>query len=1067
MKKNKLHSAISCFLAIALLFAMLPPMAVPAQAGGSLPSGVDRAKVVWDLENAPDNMTDWAIDRFKEEWGGDYGVSAGQWTPKGVNGKGVNGSRALQWDVHGNAWGSTSYIVLSKDSTAVTDWTGAENLYFYIDASEQPADFKADLLLYTKSNGMIEMVNGAPYAYWNGSKWVDANIDDYHHLSISAGYVGWIRLPLASVYNNPSLNEVQRLGFLLEHHKVGASVYFDHFAVDKAVAGDPMEIGTAVTVWDMENLPDSFNDWCIDKYVEIGWRQDGEVGVSGGFWTPSGQNGKGYKGSRALAWTQNSYLWGNTSYIVLANDKTAVTDWRGAENLYFYIDASQITENFALDILLYTEGSGEREMIPGAAWYYWSGTKWVASTIDEWHHTIINAGYTGWIRLPLAQVYGSVDMRNIRRIGFLAEHHMEDAAVYLDHFAVDKVTSAPSFSRTELNQSLTDINLIPDAPVQDSADYFCTWNTQGNTCGPAGVTVRDILTHETLFGEDGWAYLYTEEVRKDLIFVLDDGWDLPYSENGVDNGDFYGSFILDETKFPGYGQDYAERMKTLVDKLKAAGWKGVGVWVCCQEDAAHKPTNGTWDKDYWNERILWCKEAGITYWKIDWGNYYPNVEWRRFISDTAQRIHPQLIIEHITGDVGTNDPLGAGTVQKNLDKMVTVAGFSDVFRTYDVTTQLSLVTTMERVARLLEAGHTLQGEHMGLVNCEDELYLAAALGLSAGVMRSKFTGMSALEEVTRGILWHRLAPSFELAGYDVQVSDTVLSDAWYFNNDTWDATINGKTVTQYAPAAVSRGIALPVVTSAGEVPFLAASRNPVTGAISIGSFRRTSVGSANHLVYADVSLNVGKLTGPIGIFGVYESLTLTFDENMEGRRILAQDLMSKKAFDITRFVSVSGGTVKIQGDLLKYIGLYSGNVNDTSEPGLVLQIGDSADYAEIPAMNERTEGGEYTVKLPTGTGFTVTGNGTTVRHSKDFTFSVKVSVEGKAPVVKANGVELIGRNGVYTIENVVCDQQITVTLEDVQPPAKTADPFVFYAVIPLCVLSALVMYIMIWRKKKA
>jgi hypothetical protein len=80
---------------------------------------------------------------------------------------------------------------------------------------------------------------------------------------------------------------------------------------------------------------------------------------------------------------------------------------------------------------------------------------------------------------------------------------------------------------------------------------------------------------------------------------------------------------------------------------------------------------------------------------------------------------------------------------------------------------------------------------------------------------------------------------------------------------------------------------------------------------------------------------------------------------------------------------------------------------------------------------------------------------------------VKVSVEGKAPVVKANGVELIGRNGVYTIENVVCDQQITVTLEDVQPPAKTADPFVFYAVIPLCVLSALVMYVMIWRKKKA
>ena len=76
----------------------------------------------------------------------------------------------------------------------------------------------------------------------------------------------------------------------------------------KAESGNPDEppvVQSGVTVWDMESLPDNFPDWLIDRYVEMGWRNPGEIASGAGFVTLSGATGKGFGGSRALGWTQN------------------------------------------------------------------------------------------------------------------------------------------------------------------------------------------------------------------------------------------------------------------------------------------------------------------------------------------------------------------------------------------------------------------------------------------------------------------------------------------------------------------------------------------------------------------------------------------------------------------------------------------------------------------------------------------------------------------------------------------------------------------------------------------
>ena len=64
-----------------------------------------------------------------------------------------------------------------------------------------------------------------------------------------------------------------------------------------------------------------------------------------------------------------------------------------------------------------------------------------------------------------------------------------------------------------------------------------------------------------------------------LIFVFDDGWDVPYGLKNNDNNDF-GSLILNEERFPSFSGEPKERMKKLVDKVKSFGWKGVGLWIC-------------------------------------------------------------------------------------------------------------------------------------------------------------------------------------------------------------------------------------------------------------------------------------------------------------------------------------------------------------------------------------------------------------------------------------------------------------------------------------------------------
>lgn len=79
-------------------------------------------------------------------------------------------------------------------------------------------------------------------------------------------------------------------------------------------------------------------------------------------------------------------------------------------------------------------------------------------------------------------------------------------------------------------------------------DYYCTWQAQNIFCQEKGVSNRDYLDEEALFKKNGLAEAFLE-CRKNLYFILDDGWDVYYSQNEKEPYPF-ASHEIKKDRFP-------------------------------------------------------------------------------------------------------------------------------------------------------------------------------------------------------------------------------------------------------------------------------------------------------------------------------------------------------------------------------------------------------------------------------------------------------------------------------------------------------------------------------------
>lgn len=489
----------------------------------------------------------------------------------------------------------------------------------------------------------------------------------------------------------------------------------------------------------------------------------------------------------------------------------------------------------------------------------------------------------------------------------------------------------------------TNRNLIPDR-VNPSPDYYCTWQTQlYATSDGKPAKQRESICEHALFGTEkpfGWSRFH-EAARSDLLLVMDDSWDVPPDGNSA----YFGSLLLDREKFPQETAgkvSNADALKRLTDRIRALGWKGLGGWVCAQE--APLFSKETTPKVYWRARLEDAARSGFAYWKVDWGKQAGNADFRKMLTDLGHEIAPGLTVEHAI--------------------IPEILSYADAYRTYDVPAILSIPMTMRKLAELLPGRHHAEG-YAGLVNCEDEAYLAAAGGFTMGIMRHPFAEAlpdgrqdmsfpalhrnlkTKMQEVTRAVRWHRIAPAFGVGEGSLTIASTMLCDTWQFVNtseeiEEWWLTnpllgkLQNGMATISAPAAISRGCPLPtaVPDKDGNVPYLVAARNP-NGACSVAALGRT-LGRTYGIPRCDVTLHT-KDARTVAAFGDYNRLILETGF-ADVHSILMQDLAGDTAFDITGDVQFRDGRLIVPGELIRRIGTGAQPADDTSEAGVVLQI---------------------------------------------------------------------------------------------------------------------------------
>ena len=487
----------------------------------------------------------------------------------------------------------------------------------------------------------------------------------------------------------------------------------------------------------------------------------------------------------------------------------------------------------------------------------------------------------------------------------------------------------------------------------EQRSYYCTWLAQNFIASEAGEKraavrpeftgdqgancARDKINEHAVFGNGGMAQI---NARADLYLVLDDGWDVSYHIDPSVSKQCFGSLEVNEQRFPFAKGDPAERLKILNERAKGLGWKGIGIWVAAQKCGKdyHLPFSET-DKAYWKERILWCKQAGVTYWKVDWGTLEHDNAFRQFLTETAAKLYPELTVEHAVCCPpvnGVTERLQRGEVGRFQDDekisglSQQAVSFSEVFRTYDVTPQFPVASTLDRAAYLLPYAK-------GYLNVEDELYLAAALGCQMGIMRSGYgKGLDCwddsdrLQEADAALAWQKIAPPF--AGGTVEVSEEILADEWTFQeNEFWYQPINGRTIRQGAPAAVSRNAPLPKVSAGqtGAKPFVVCALNP-NGVYSVAVLPRTLNGKRAY-VGGRVVCSLNHMPDKIALFGFADSFEFQW---CQGKAVNVSAVSMLGGNEVEIPLSEAGRRFQIGAELIKKLW----KTDDRSAPAVLLTL---------------------------------------------------------------------------------------------------------------------------------
>lgn len=475
------------------------------------------------------------------------------------------------------------------------------------------------------------------------------------------------------------------------------------------------------------------------------------------------------------------------------------------------------------------------------------------------------------------------------------------------------------------------MNLIPKKSTNVTYNYYCTFNSQGvwgvDKKIASIIEIRSRINSEFLFGKDGVLEAHDEIIRGDILVLLDDGWDVPPgTEHNEKNCGLFGSMIVDDEKFPEFAElNPYDRMKSLSEKIKSMGYAGLALWVPanhygerCDDSEEKYMKDG---EKFWTERAKMCAYADVKYLKVDWGYHGRNVAYRKIITDKMREFSPNTMIEHVIGIFDQPyDPYPEVQNGEEFSKFMQLAKdtvkISDFYRTYDVLEELSEATTLMRIAKLIDVKAESDILYTGIINVEDNPVIAAALGMTMGIMRHK--NKPRYYDVVNSLIWQRIAPPFKFEPSDFKYSENMICDSYKFNGNPneWPY-LGNETIEQYAPAVMSVNAPLAdVKCDEGCIPFVLNSRNKITDAYTVAVLE-INKDNEKYIPLADISVCGATADAPVGFFGKVKSLTINFDRKIDGAKLYLQHMADEEATDITDCVKIKENSAVIPGNILK------------------------------------------------------------------------------------------------------------------------------------------------------
>ena len=118
----------------------------------------------------------------------------------------------------------------------------------------------------------------------------------------------------------------------------------------------------------------------------------------------------------------------------------------------------------------------------------------------------------------------------------------------------------------------------------------------------------------------------------------------------------------------------------------------------------------------------------------------------------------------------------------------------------------------------------------------------------------------------------------------------------------------GKEIGISAPAVIAVNTDLPKVTYSEDNPFIIASENAESGAVSIGFLKRTYNNECGFIKRIDAEISNAN-NAPLGVFGEFKTLKVNYGK--EFSKVTLRNLVTGESADITALVTVNKNTLQL------------------------------------------------------------------------------------------------------------------------------------------------------------